>query len=495
MRSDAKGFLVVAIGGGVGAFLIASVLGSWTVASALLAVAILAVATYPLIARVRERRFDLLEPIVGGSIALGVIFGIRPIAMLIVGDFAHRDKDTSPEFEFVLGIGLVGTVAFTAAYEWLRQRQRIPTSRDLAPTIESAPGFERGVAFGYLLTLVSLSVALFLIHLSRLGSDVVDGFRLMTGGVTAELASRWNDTTEYLSASPILSACAATLVGVSLRWRLTRRQLAIVVMLVAYPTLVFYLSGDRRYVLPSIGVPLVAWMLSSGTRPGRRVLLTVVPVAFLVLATIPFIRWAEARNESGGVAAAFIEGLGNPARTVNRFILGPDTAMVSALALEVRALRTPQDFFYGRATVGDLLLAPVPHIVFPGKPQTARNEMLIKTYGAPCETSVGGICDDFSIIGTFYQDFWIPGVALLMALVGAASAAIWGRWQRSPLDARLVVVTASWVVFVPIVFRAGFMPAFQWCLYFLVPCLLGAVLSTFQGSRHGAIDKRPRSAF
>ena len=72
----------------------------------------------------------------------------------------------------------------------------------------------------------------------------------------------------------------------------------------------------------------------------------------------------------------------------------------------------------------------------------------------------------------------MPGVALLMALIGATSAWIWGRWQRSPLDARLVVVAASWVVFVSIMFRAGFMPAFQWCLYFLVPCLAGAFLAT-----------------
>ncbi len=324
MRSDARRLRILAIVAGVGAFLIVSVLGWWTIASAVLALAVLAVAAYPLVVRVRQRRFDLLEPIVGGSVTLGVIFGIRPIAMLLVGDFSHRDADTTPEFQFVVGLGLVGTVAFVAGYEWLRRRQRIPRSP------ESAGAMGRGVAYGYALTLAVLSVALFLLHLSRLGSDVVDGFRLMSGGVTPELASRWNETTEYLSASPILSACAATLLGVSRRWRLTRSQLAIVIVLIAYPTLVFYLSGDRRYILPSIGVPLVAWMLMTGSRPGRRLLLVAVPVAFLVLATIPFIRWAEARNESGGAVAAFVEGLGDPVRAVDRFILGPDTGMFSA---------------------------------------------------------------------------------------------------------------------------------------------------------------------
>ena len=315
--------------------------------------------------------------------------------MLIVGDLSYRGQDTSPEFQFVVALGLLAVVAFVASHEWVRRREQIPASS------EAAPAINRRIGYGYVLILVVLSLGLFLLHLSRLGSDVLDGFRLMSGGVSPELAARWTETTEYLSASPILSACAATLLGVYLRWRLTRIQLVLVILLIAYPSIVFYLSGDRRYVLPSIGVPIAAWMLMTGIRPGRRLLLVAVPVAFLVLATIPFIRWADARSESGGVAAAFIEGFGNPVRAVDRFILGPDTGMFSALALEVRALRAPGDFFYGRATFGDVLLAPIPHIVFAGKPQTARNEMLIKTYGAPCETSVNGVCDDFSIVGTF----------------------------------------------------------------------------------------------
>ena len=165
--------------------------------------------------------------------------------------------------------------------------------------------------------------------------------------------------------------------------------------------------------------------------------------------------------------------------------------MFPALALEVRALRSPEDFFYGRATVGDVLLAPIPHIVFPSKPQTARDDLLVRVFGTPCVTTVGGVCDDFSIIGTFYQDFWIPGVAVLMAAVGVASAALWGRLRRSPDDARLILAAACLVVFLPIVFRAGFTPAIQWFLYFLVPCLVGAVLSTFPWGRGRAVDERP----
>ncbi len=176
MRSEDRSRVVV-IGVWFGAFVIASVLGLWALASALLAIGVLGVAAYPVVVRIRERRFDLLEPIVGGTLALGIIFGLRPIAMLMVGDVSYRGTDTSPEFQYVIGLGLLGTIAFVGTYEWVRRRQGVS-----GPALQP-PAVERRVAYAYVITLAALSVALFLLHLSRLGTDVVDGFRLATGGV------------------------------------------------------------------------------------------------------------------------------------------------------------------------------------------------------------------------------------------------------------------------------------------------------------------------
>jgi hypothetical protein len=445
----------------------------WAAISVLLASATIVVAALPIVARLRARSFDLLEPMVGGCVVLAVIFGVRPLAMLVTGDLIWRGEDIRPEFPFVIGLGLIGTITFTLAYEWLRVRQAAgPNGED-----DTSHRLEPAIIYAYVAVLAILSLVLFGVHLSRLGSDLFDGIRLFGGGTSPELASRWSGTTEYLSASPILAACAATLLGVATRWRLNRYQWTLVAALIAYPLLVFYVSGDRRYMIPTLGVPIVAWMLMSGRRPPRRVLLLAVPVAFAVLTAIPFVRWGAAQQGNGGLAAAFVQGIGNPVRAVERFVLGPDTSMFAALAIEVRVLRAPADFFFGRATVGDLILAPIPHLLIPGKPQTARDEMLVRAYGAPCSVTVLGVCDDFSIIGTFYQDFWVPGVAGLMALIGAGSAALWFRWRRLPRDPRLIVVLSAWVVFMPIMFRAGFMPAMAWCMYFLVPCLIGVLIS------------------
>lgn len=465
------GTLIVAAG--LAFLVLAAVLSTWAAAILVLATGCIAVAVVPIAARLRVGTFDLLEPIVGGSTVLAVIFGVRPIAMLIAGDFTYRASDIRPEFPFVVALGLIGNLAFVRGYELVHGRPAsslnaaLNTGRRLGPVL----------IYIYIALLAVLSVVLFGVHLSRLGSDLADGLRLFAGGSSPELIQRWAGTTEYLSASPILASCAATLLGIATGWRLNRYQIALMVTLIAYPLVVFYVSGDRRYLIPSVGVPFVAWMLMSGGRPRRRVLVVAVPVAFAVLTAIPFVRWGAAQEGSGGLAAAFVQGIGNPVRAVDRFILGPDTSMISALAIEVRVIREPTDFAFGRATVGDLLLAPIPHLLIADKPQTARDELLIRAFGTPCSVTSLGVCDDFSVIGSGYQDFWIPGVVGLLAAIGAGSAGLWSRWRRSSTDPRLVVVLSGWVVFLPILFRAGFMPAAAWCLYFLVPSLIGVLIS------------------
>lgn len=456
------------------------VLGAWTTISVFAAVGTIGVAVLPLALRLRAGTFDLLEPIVGGTIVLAVIFGVRPIAMLVADDFVYRDVDIAQYFPYTVALGLLGTVAFVAAYEWVRRRQLHASSLH-----ERERRISRPIAFGSVAVLALLSVLLFGLHLSRLGTNLADGLRLLVGGQSPELVARWTGTSEYLSTSPILAACGATLLGIATRWRPTRLQLVLILVLVAYPVVIFYLSGTRRYMLPCLLVPLVTWMLMSGRRPSGRLLLALVPVAFLILATIPFARWVGTRDEAtGGIGTVIVQAIENPARAVHRFVLGPDTNMVPTLAMEVSVLTSLGDFFYGRATVGDLLLAPIPHLIFPDKPQTARDELLTRAFGTPCRLAGEGVCDDFSIIGTFYQDFWVPGVAVLMGVVGAASAWLWFRWRRSPGDQRLIVAAGTWTVFVPIIFRAGFMPGFQWWLYFVVPCLLAVVAFMRPAGRH-----------
>jgi hypothetical protein len=202
------------------------------------------------------------------------------------------------------------------------------------------------------------------------------------------------------------------------------------------------------------------------------VLVVSVPILFIVLATIPFIRTSGGRDQAGGVVTAFTNAIASPLEEWNTFMTSYDTDMVGSLSVEVGVLRVPDDLFYGGATFGDLLVAPIPSSLYPDKPTTARNQMLIMAYGTPCTLTAGGLCPDFSAIGTFYQDLAWPGVLLGMAMLGVLSRALWARHIADPGSATRVIAVATWWVIAPIMIRAGVMPALAWWLYFLLPSLL-----------------------
>src|SRR5439155_24230026 len=63
------------------------------------------------------RRFDPFEPIYLFAIASGVIFVVRPTAMLVDGDLTYFNLDISPPLPRALLLALIGAVAFLTAYE------------------------------------------------------------------------------------------------------------------------------------------------------------------------------------------------------------------------------------------------------------------------------------------------------------------------------------------------------------------------------------------
>jgi hypothetical protein len=315
-----------------------------------------------------------------------------------------------------------------------------------------------------------LGVALFALGLASMGplSTVIP---LWLAGRHEALTLAVAGSSEYLTAAPILGACAAIAIGTVSGWRLARGVWVLMILLVAFPAFVFAVDGDRRYLIPSVAVPIVSYCLSTGRRPRRTALVVTVPILFAILATIPFIRSEGGRASAGGILPALTQSVGDIGTTWDQFMSSYDTEMIESLSVEVDVLRMPDDMYLGAATVGDLLIAPIPSAVFPDKPTTARNQMLLRAYGAECGTP-GGACPDFSAVGTFYQDLAFPGVVLGMALLGAFSRLIWTRFITNRSSTTNVLVLATWYVSLPILLRAGVMPAFEWWLFFLVPSLL-----------------------
>ncbi len=387
--------------------------------------------------------------------------------MLSSGDISLNEGplvsfDVSRGFGRAVLLGLLGTAAFVAAYEvW--PRIRIPrltaTDHSLAPAASTVRRASTA--------LIIVGGSLYLARLAIAGSPLATLRTLASG--RSSIAANDTGQSAYLSDGPLLFACAATLEIVFARRPLTRSAFWRIIVLVVVPVAAFYLEGNRRLILPSVFTPLIANYLVTRRRPAWRSIVLVLPIAFLILATIPLERSLGAREYSqGGAFGIFERAFQQPFQGVATFFTQNDTEMLPALALEVQTLQKPGDYYFGRATVGDLLLSPVPSAVIPGKPLSARNSILVRIFGTPCEAT-GGLCPDFSAVGTFYQDFWYIGAVVGMAALGIFSSALWERHREQPGDPFRLIAAASWTVSLPILIRAGFMPAFQWWLEFVLP--------------------------
>ena len=91
----------------------------------------------PVARRIAQGRFDPFEPIVVFALAWGVMFVVRPIAIVIRDDTEFYDVDIEPTLDDAVFLGLVGAVAFVVGYHapfGPRILSRIPRPPDVEPT-------------------------------------------------------------------------------------------------------------------------------------------------------------------------------------------------------------------------------------------------------------------------------------------------------------------------------------------------------------------------
>jgi len=388
--------------------------------------------------------------------------------------------DISALFNQVTVLGLLGTLCFVAGYE-LTVRRRWRGTR--AQPSSTAFPIDRDGFRAFALAACSLGVGLFLLHL-ELGGGVVQSLRLLVAGRSGGVTEQTLSSSEYLSAAPILIACVAIVLVAVRGTQMTRPEKAAAFIAALVPAVLALLLGNRRFVIPSVVIPVVVYYLAAGRRPSFSRLVVLVPIIFIILSTLVFARSSGARQQSGGVAPIFAEAFARPVDSWRTFIGGHDTAMVAWLGVEIESINSgATSHTYGKAVFGDLLLAPIPSQIVPGKPITARDGLLVDIFGGRC---VEGSCPDFSAIGTFYQDFAYPGVILGMFLLGAGAARAWRHFLSAPNDPRAMALAAAVAVFVPIVIRAGFMPGVAWFLYFVVPSAVGLHFAVLRSNCVGA---------
>ena len=195
---------------------------------------------------------------------------------------------------------------------------------------------------------------MFYFYVSASGS-ATDVIYMMYSGRSQALVDSLPLRSEYFSVAPILSACAAIVLIVSNKnKKIPLRDTVLIVIFVLFPVIVFLLLGVRRFIIPSIFIPLVVYYLVRNKKPRLKNLFTVAPLIFLLLSVIPYLRTEGARDNMQKDSSNLIEYVFfNVGKHVSRFVLSHDTEMVSALSVEIGALKSAEDYYYGRAVFGD----------------------------------------------------------------------------------------------------------------------------------------------
>lgn len=385
--------------------------------SSVLLAALALVLASPLLGRLVRRRFDPFEPLVAFVAAWGVMFLLRPAAMLATGAFDYvrmtRTIDTSRTLAEVQLMALVGALAFVWAYESSLGRR--VASRLRAP----ARGFDAPVLAGVALALALVGAVAFGVFFAKVG------FATLLAGRSVELTAARRNLSAYLwNASLLLVPATLLLAALGSLWRnptilgLAGATMGLA-LLKALPT------GSRMMLLPLVGGLTVYAYTTARRRPRPSSLVAVALVAVFASAVVVRSRDARADRQVWDVV---VETVLEPSHMLEPLTQGGDNEMAPALAAVLNFV--PRDFphTWGAAILGDLVSRPIPRGLWREKPLPPREDIIAALW--PVEYEVGAANPEFSVLLYFYLDLGLLGVALGMAVYGILARALWDWFRR-----------------------------------------------------------------
>lgn len=317
------------------------------------------------------------------------------------------------------------------------------------------------------------------------------------GGLGAYFGGRSADTaqvagsSQYLSTSPLALSAAVT--GVLCAGRSAKRwhSVALIATVIASGAL-FLGPGTRRFLLAAWLIPLTAYLLQRNRKLPTAVVIMGGTALFILLIVLPSIRSAGAR-EHAPLTELLITSMTED--VPERLLGGYDSDMATELAVQMDVRRGVSHWEYGLSTIGDLLIAPVPSALLPGKPMSSRDANLILVTGYPCLTS-GEVrsCPDFSLLGSFHQEFGLIGMPLGGALLGVALTRVQIRGRLFGYSNARAAWVAIAVVFSPIVVRAGASPGLSWVVMYVVPTAIAYRLASANRTNGNPVALRQAQA-
>jgi hypothetical protein len=431
----------------------------------------------PIAWRVRQRRFDPFEPIVVFALAWGVMFVVRPIAIVIRDDTNFYGVDIGSTLDEAVLLGLVGAVAFALGY-WLSLGTRLAAR---LPAVAQGTPSPAALVWSVVVACVGLA----LLALVIVPGEGLDGLETFLGGRSEALNEIIDNSSSYLwYGSLVVVPAALVSSALALETRSSSAialalTLGVIAMLRVVPT------GNRAFLVVLVGGVVVFAFLRAARRPGIVAMCVGIVVALVASRAVLEVRDPETRRDVPTVLRAIVT---TPRTAFSPLYRGPDAEMAPALAGALTAIPDPLGYRLGGATFGDVVLRPVPRELWDEKPRPHITVVTEEVWPVAVET--GGFNPAFTPLLAFYWDFWLLGVFAGMALLGVLARAGWEYFLRfaSSFSGQLLFATA--LCYLVVVLRHDHVLTSVWALIQFVPLI--AILRLSTACTASALPSQPR---
>jgi hypothetical protein len=380
---------------------------------ALVLAAIAALLLAPIAIRVAQRRFDPFEPIVVFAVAFGVMFVVRPVAMLVEDNFLYERssltiavRDTFSEMTL---LAAAGAAAFVGAYA-------LPIGRRIAAGAKvPSMSFDSGRVVAGALATAGAGIALTTLFLVGAGESL----DVILAGRSTRLTQAYRSSSAYLAHGPYLLVPSALILFMVGRAYARKGVLTLAAIITLILLLLSVPTGSRMLLLPFVGGALVYHYVSRNRRPGIAALAALLLAGFFVSTVLVTAR----ADPSSGFGETARSTLQHPEQMLEPITSAPDAEMAPALAAALKVVPEEFGFKRGGATVGDFFTRPIPRGLWSEKPLSPRETIISRLW--PNEYLHGVANPEFSVLLYFYLDFAILGVIVGMAVYGVIARAVY----------------------------------------------------------------------
>jgi hypothetical protein len=440
--------IAAAIGGSVWVLLVEFDF-RWTILTISAVLALL-----PIIVSVARNRFDVLEPVTLMAVTYLVIYVGRPAYDLASGNFSYAGIDTQGTYDQMLVTALVGWMAAMIGYY-------SPLGRRLGSRMRRpADEWRGGVIFFLCGGLLVLMLAAWMVFVATNGGPSI------LQGRTQGLANSFDRVGAYLVDSIVIFTPVA-LVAFALAGSMSRARFALGLTCLVAVVVLSLGTGDRHFII-SFALSLgTLYYLRRGRRPTPVTLVAVLFIGLVAMLSIGATRYQTTGANTIQIAQA---ALTDPVGDLNAALTGEDTGMAPALATELIVVPGTTGYWYGRASLLDLIERPIPRLLWPDKPISGRLTVLQGLWG-PSACQYGAQCSTFGAYGDLYLDGGLIGVALGFVVLGIFFRAAYSYLRSDPGNSFVQISYAIVFPYAALYFLQIFVDLTS-ALIFMLPVLL-----------------------